>query len=65
MTHGMVSSTSLVLFLYFIGTKNVARAMTSIATGAKKRAGISWFPELSDKSEGQYNTIVSYDVHVL
>ena len=39
--------------------------MTSIARGAKKRAGISWFPELSDKSEGECKTIVSYDVHVL
>ena len=58
----MVSSTSLVLFLYFIRTKNVAKAMTSIARGAKKRAGISWFPELSDKSEGECKTIVSYDV---
>ena len=65
MTHGIVSSTSLVLFLYFIGTKNVARAMTSIATGAKKMVGITSFPELSDKSEGQCKTIVSYDVHVL
>ena len=63
MTDGMVSSASLVLFLYCIGTKNVPRAMTSTATGAKKRAGITWFPELSDKSEGQCNTIVSYDVH--
>uniref|UniRef100_A0A1X7USZ7 Mutator-like transposase domain-containing protein n=1 Tax=Amphimedon queenslandica TaxID=400682 RepID=A0A1X7USZ7_AMPQE len=31
------------------GTKNVAKAMTSIATGTKKRAGITWYPELSDK----------------
>ena len=38
-------------FYSFIGTKNVAKAMTKIATGAKMRAGITWFPELSDKSE--------------
>ena len=49
----MVSSTSLVLFLYFIRTKNVAKAMTSIARGAKKRAGISWFPELLQYEELQ------------
>ena len=38
-------------FYSFIGTKNVAKAMTKIATGAKMRAGITWFPELSGKSE--------------
>ena len=41
----------------FVGTKNVAKAMTSIATGAKKRAGITWYPELSDKSKEQWKTI--------
>ena len=32
----------------------MAKAMTSIATGAKKRTGITWYPELSDKSKGQW-----------
>ena len=32
-------------FYSFIGTKNVAKAMTKIATGAKMRAGITWFSQ--------------------
>ena len=39
------------------GTKNVAIAMKSIAVGAQKRSGITWFPELSDKSDYSLATI--------
>ena len=37
------------LYLQMIGTKGVARAMKSIAMGAKKWEGVKWFHELSDK----------------
>ena len=33
----------------YSGTKNVAKGMKSIAFGAIKRCGITWFPELSIK----------------
>ena len=34
--------------------------MTKIATRAKMRAGITWFPKLLKKSEGKCNLIVNY-----
>ena len=37
-------------FIDFTGTKNVAKRMKSIAIGAVKSAGKTWFLELSDKS---------------
>ena len=53
MTHCMVSSNTFSSFYMFVGTKNVATAMTCIATGAKKRAGITWYPKLSDDNGKQ------------
>ena len=57
MIHGMVRAQNnkgdvnlIVLLNSYTGTKNVAKSMKSIAIGAVKRAGKTWFPELSDKS---------------
>ena len=45
-------------FMDYSGTKNVAKGMKSIAFGAIKICGITWFPELSDKSMH----VLSHDV---
>ena len=37
-------------FIEFTGTENFAKSMKSIAIGAVKRAGKTWFLKLSDKS---------------
>ena len=37
-------------YVLSIGTKNVAKEIKSISEGRKRDKGISWFPELSDKS---------------
>ena len=42
------------LWHHLVGTKNVAKAIKSIAIGALKRSGTTWFPELSDKSKMNY-----------
>ena len=43
-------------FIDFTGTKNVAKRMKSIAIGAVKSAGKTWFPELSEKMYGPFLT---------
>ena len=48
-------------FIELTGTKNVARGMKLIAVGAVKRAGKTWFPELSDKSIAPFNLMTSSD----
>ena len=37
-------------FQHSSGTKNVAKATKPIAYGPVKKAGLTWFPELADKS---------------
>ncbi len=54
MTHGNVSVDICVYVgcncsVLFAGTKNVAH-LKPIAVGAAKRAGVTWYPELFDKS---------------
>ena len=39
------------LWRIYVGTKNVAKGMKTIAQGAKKNEGKTWFSQLSDKSE--------------
>ena len=64
MTHGMVG---LLLpntfdndrYVFFLGTKNVAKNMKKISCGSKKTEGISWFVELSDKCKSSKYLVVS------
>ena len=36
------------------GTKNVARQMAKISQGRVRDRGVTWFPELVDKSRGAF-----------
>ena len=37
--------------MLFTGTKNVRKLMTKISSGLVRNKGVSWFPELQDKSK--------------
>ena len=43
----------IILMITFVnvGTKNVAKIMAKITAGPAKSRGVTWFPELVDKSE--------------
>ena len=51
--HGEDYNHSLLLsrWMLFTGTKNVRKLITKISSGLVKNKGVSWFPELQDKSK--------------
>ena len=53
--HGKTWNIILIVFILhvylFQGTKNVAKEMSKITKGPVKTRGITWFPELADKSK--------------
>ena len=48
------------MYMHMLGTKNVWKQMLKITQGRVRDRGVTWFPELVDKSE----CIHKYNVHV-